>query len=177
MSSPLDFSEFIDPNASTGAGTNSGELNTGNPGGANKGAAWGGVPASSAGSSPWSGQKSTTYTDAFGVGGSATLSGTSITPVSPPVILLYSSLLSAGLGAVLAWILGSSAMTLLGWVFAGPIAIGLIGYYHKVDTLRRATDLYAEPGYLKILYMTTIAVCLVAVVIAAVFVGLWWGRA
>lgn len=177
MSSPLDFSEFIDPNASTGAGSNSGQLNTGNPGSENEGAVWGGIPATSAESSPWAGQKSTADTDAFGVGGNATSSGTSITPASPPAILLYSSLLSAGLGATLAWILGSSAMTLLGWVLAGPIAIGLIGYYHKVDTSRRATDLYAEPGHLKILYTTTMAVCLVAVVIAAVFVGLWWGRA
>lgn len=177
MSSPLDFSEFIDPNASTGTGSNSGELNSGNRVGANQGASWGEVPASSAEKSPWAVQESTTGTDAFEVGGTATPSGTSITPASPPAVFLYSSLLSAGLGAVLAWILESSAMTLLGWVFAGPIAIGLIGYYHKVDTLRRATDLYAEPGYLKILYVTTIAVCLVAVVIAAVFVGLWWGRA
>lgn len=175
MSSPMDFSKFIDPNASTGTGAAAGDPHSGEHE-VQQSASWSGGHQSSDESSPWL-TPGTASADPFGTTQIADPVGSSIAPASSPVMWLYFSIGSAVLGALLAWLLGSTALTLVGWLFAGPVAIVLLGCFHKTDTFRRASGLYAEPSYLKTIYMTTIAVCLVAVIISAVFVGLWWGRA
>lgn len=81
------------------------------------------------------------------------------------------------IGAVLSWLLDASALTLIGWALAGPVAIGFIGVYHRADTLLRTSGLYSEPSWTRTLYSGVVGLCLCAVIVAAVFVGLWWGRA
>jgi hypothetical protein len=178
MSSPMDFSKFIDPNASTGTGAGAaGETGYSGHGGPAQGpAAWSGQPTGSGGASPWLTPDEGTPDPLSGLQIAGPDSG-SLTPVSSPVVWLYASIGSAVVGALGAWLFSLSALTILGWLFAGPIAIGLLGFYHKKDTLRRASGLYSEPSYVRTVYVSALVICLAAVLVTAVFVGLWWGRA
>lgn len=178
MSSPMDFSKFIDPNASTGSGTGAADDNdySGHGGPAQGAAAWSAQPSGSRGASPWLTADEGTSDPLSGLQIASSDSG-SLAPASSPVVWLYASIGSAVVGAVGAWLLSLSAFTILGWLFAGPIAIGMLGFYHKKDTLRRASGLYSEPSYVRTVYVSALVICLAAVLVTAVFVGLWWGRA
>lgn len=178
MSSPMDFSKFIDPNASTGTGNGAaGDKSYAGHGGPVQGVAdWSAQPSGSGSASPWLTSDEGNSDPLSGLQVASSASG-SLAPVSSPVVWLYASIGSAVVGAVGAWLSSLSALTVLGWLFAGPIAIGLLGIYHKNDTLRRASGLYSEPSYVRTVYVTALVICLAAVLVTAVFVGLWWGRA
>lgn len=175
MSSPMDFSKFIDPNASTGTGA-AGERLAHDRESAQSGASWASQPQETTGASPWLSSSSEASDPLSGLQVASSDSG-SLTPASSPVLWLYAAIGSAVLGTILAWIFSLTGWTILGWLLAGPISIGLLGFYHKADTFRRASGLYSEPSYLRTVYISAIVVCLIAVLVTAVFVGLWWGRA
>ena len=84
-------------------------------------------------------------------------------------------------GAVLALISAASGggvlvTALAGWLLAGPLAIGALAVYTRVDTRRRSESIYSAPRWATTLYWAVLVVCLVGIALAAWQIALWAGR-
>jgi hypothetical protein len=182
MSNPFDFSDFGPP------------MRSGAPGGPP------GIPGaapSTGGFDPWAGQPQAPaqqplgpdgafgpaptglHTDAFGQSGSVAGVGTLRTS-GPPLVWFAVALGLAVLGAVVAGvgaILGPWWTTaLLGWLLAGPVAIGALAVYTRVDTRRRTEAIYSAPGWTSTLYWVVLAACLLGIAVSAWQIALLAGR-
>lgn len=186
MSNPFDFSDFGPP-VRPGA--------PGGPAGAAPGAP-GGAPAQG-GFDPWAGQPQTPaqqsvrpedafghapttgYPDAFGQSTGVPGAG-SLTMAGPPLVWFAVALGLAVLGAILA---GVGAIfgpwwptAIAGWLLAGPVAIGALAVYTRVDTRRRTEAIYSAPTWTSTLYWVVLAACLVGIALSAWQIALWAGR-
>ena len=65
---------------------------------------------------------------------------------------------------------------LAGWLLAGPVAIGVLAQYSRVDTRRRTDAVYSAPTWTGGAYWLVLAVCLVGIALAAWQIALWAGR-
>jgi hypothetical protein len=115
--------------------------------------------------------------DAFG---NATSAGTLAT-AGPPLKWFAVTLVLAVTGAALALISaaagGGVLMTALaGWLLAGPLAIGALAVYTRVDTRRRSESIYSAPRWTGTLYWAVLVVCLVGIALGAWQIALWAGR-
>ncbi|MGW4098471.1 MULTISPECIES: hypothetical protein [unclassified Mycobacterium] len=117
--------------------------------------------------------------DVFGQS-TATLGGTALKTAGPPLVWFGVALGLAVLGAVIA-IVGAVAgpwllTALAGWLLAGPVAIGALAVYTRVDTRRRTEAIYSAPGWTETLYWVVLAACLIGIAIGAWQIALWAGR-
>ena len=115
--------------------------------------------------------------DAFG---EATTTGTLAT-AGPPLKWFGVALVLAVAGVVLALISATSgggvlATALAGWLLAGPLAIGALAVYTRVDTRRRSESIYSAPRWAATLYWAVLAVCLIGIALGAWQIALWAGR-
>ena len=115
--------------------------------------------------------------DAFG---QATSAGTLAT-AGPPLKWFAVTLLLAAAGVVLAVISAASGggvlvPALAGWLLAGPLAIGALAVYTRVDTRRRSESIYSAPRWTATLYWAVLAVCLLGIALGAWQIALWAGR-
>ena len=115
--------------------------------------------------------------DAFG---QATSAGTLAT-AGPPLKWFAVTLVLAVAGAVLALISAASGggvlvTALAGWLLAGPLAIGALAVYTRVDTRRRSESIYSAPRWAATLYWAVLVVCLVGIALGAWQIALWAGR-
>ena len=115
--------------------------------------------------------------DAFG---QATSAGTLAT-AGPPLKWFGVTLVLAVAGVVLALISAASGGGLLmtalaGWLLAGPLAIGALAVYTRVDTRRRSESIYSAPRWTATLYWAVLVVCLVGIAFGAWQIALWAGR-
>jgi hypothetical protein len=115
--------------------------------------------------------------DAFG---QATSAGTLAT-AGPPLKWFAVTLLLAVAGVVLAVISAASGggvpvPALAGWLLAGPLAIGALAVYTRVDTRRRSESIYSAPRWTATLYWAVLVVCLVGIALGAWQIALWAGR-
>lgn len=95
----------------------------------------------------------------------------------PPLTWLGVSVAAALLGLLLAALLGAlPPLAVIGWLLAGPVAIGALAVYISIDTRRRAGAVYVAPNWLTAAYYACLVVCLAGVVVAAVRIALWVGR-
>ncbi|WP_026927066.1 hypothetical protein [Granulicoccus phenolivorans] len=112
----------------------------------------------------------------FAAGGGVAVAPTAgITVTKPPAYLL---LIAAGLAlvaGVVALLLNNPIVAIVCWVVAGPIAIGVIAYFVIRDTYARSSGVYGAPNWVKPLYYTAIALCLVCILVPAVRIALWVG--
>ena len=173
---PFDFSDFGPPKRPSGPPPPQ--------------AGSGGQPASaptegsggfSAGFDPWANQPKTQprsgQQDAFG---QATTTGTLAT-AGPPLQWFAVALVLAVAGVVLALMSAASGggvlrTALAGWLLAGPIAIGALALYTRVDTRRRSESIYSAPRWAGTLYWAVLAVCLIGIALGAWQIALWAGR-
>jgi hypothetical protein len=65
---------------------------------------------------------------------------------------------------------------LVGWLLAGPLAIGALAVYTRVDTRRRSESIYSAPRWTATLYWAVLVVCLVGIALGAWQIALWAGR-
>ena len=84
-------------------------------------------------------------------------------------------------GVVLALISAASGggvlvTALAGWLLAGPLAIGALAVYTRVDTRRRSESIYSAPRWATTLYWAVLVVCLVGIALGAWQIALWAGR-
>jgi hypothetical protein len=115
--------------------------------------------------------------DAFG---QATSTGMLAT-AGPPLKWFAVTLLLAVAGVVLAVISAASGggvlvPALAGWLLAGPLAIGALAVYTRVDTRRRSESIYSAPRWTATLYWAVLVVCLVGIALGAWQIALWAGR-
>jgi hypothetical protein len=115
--------------------------------------------------------------DAFG---GAITTGTLAT-AGPPLKWFAVALVMAAAGVVLALVSatgggGVFAPALAGWLLAGPIAIGALAVYTRVDTRRRSESIYSAPRWAARLYWVVLVVCLAGIALGAWQIALWAGR-
>ncbi|MGY4654452.1 hypothetical protein [Mycobacterium sp. URHB0021] len=103
--------------------------------------------------------------------------GGNLTVARPPLALFGLAITLAGAGAAVAggWG-GAPAAASVGWLLAGPFAIGILAVYTVVDTSRRTSAVYSAPSWTKAAYWTVVAVCMAGIAIAAWHLALWAGR-
>jgi hypothetical protein len=116
--------------------------------------------------------------DVFGATTTAvTTPGGSLLVARPPLALFGLAIALAGAGAVVAGVWGSAlAAATVGWLLAGPFAIGILAVYTLVDTRRRTSAVYSAPSWTKAAYWTVVAVCMAGIAIGAWHLALWAGR-
>jgi hypothetical protein len=114
--------------------------------------------------------------DAFGIRDAARVDGG--LPVAHPPLALFA--VAAGLaaaGIVTAAVWGAALLpAAAGWLLAGPVAIGVLAYYTRVDTRRRTATVYSAPAWTSTLYWAVVAVCLIGIAVGAWHLALWVGR-
>jgi hypothetical protein len=91
------------------------------------------------------------------------------------------ALVLAVAGVVLALLSATSGggilvTALAGWLLAGPIAIGALAVYSRVDTRRRSESIYSAPRWAATLYWAVLTVCLLGIALGAWQIALWAGR-
>ena len=107
----------------------------------------------------------------------ATESTNSLTVARPPLALFGLAIALATAGAVIAGVWGDAlAAAGVGWLLAGPLAIGLLAIYTLVDTRRRTDAVYSAPSWTGGVYWTVVAVCMIGISISAWHLALWAGR-
>jgi hypothetical protein len=135
----------------------------------------------STGFDPWANQPKTQprprQQDAFG---QATTTATLAT-AGPPLKWFAVALVLAAAGVVLALMSAASGggvlgIALAGWLLAGPMAIGALTLYTRVDTRRRSEAIYSAPRWAGTLYWAVLAVCLIGIALGAWQIALWAGR-
>lgn len=95
----------------------------------------------------------------------------------PPVLWVSLAAAAAVIGLVVAVVSGGgSALAIVAWVLAGPVAIGLLAVHTLIDTNRRASAVYSEPGWLKPAYWGVLAVAGVGILLSAWLIADWIGR-
>jgi hypothetical protein len=62
-----------------------------------------------------------------------------------------------------------------GWLLAGPVAIGVLAGYSRVDTHRRTHAVYSAPRWVPNVYWAILGVCLLGIAIGAWHIALWAG--
>ncbi|HEY5783702.1 MAG TPA: hypothetical protein VIT65_02895 [Microlunatus sp.] len=102
---------------------------------------------------------------------------TPIPAVKPPVIWLGLSAVSALVGGFVGWFFGVRLFpALIGWFLAGPVAIGLLGRYVWLDTVRRAQPTRIDYPWAAPAYHACLALAILASAIVATVIALWFGR-
>jgi hypothetical protein len=174
---PFDFSDFGPPKRPSGP--------TPPPAGQVGPAAPQGTGAFSTDFDPWANQPKTQQRlgqsggqDAFG---QATTSGGMLATAGPPLKWFAAALVLAVAGSVLALVSAGSGggvlvPALAGWLLAGPLAIGALAVYTRVDTRRRSESIYSAPRWTASLYWAVLVVCLVGIALGAWQIALWAGR-
>jgi hypothetical protein len=118
----------------------------------------------------------TEHPDAFGPRSADALGAEALTVAHPPVALfaLAFALAAVGLAIGLAWgpRLGAA---FAGWLLAGPVAIGVLAEYSRVDTRRRTHAVYSAPRWVPNVYWAILGVCLLGIAVGAWHIALWAG--
>jgi hypothetical protein len=117
--------------------------------------------------------------DAFGQLSASPAAVGTLTTAGPPLVWFGVAFALAIVGVVLAAISALSgpmiAVAVGGWLLAGPLAIGALAVFSRVDTRRRTEAIYSAPTWASTLYWAVLAVCLVGIAVAAWQIALWAG--
>jgi len=113
-----------------------------------------------------------------GFGGPASASSTpSLSTARPPFGMLLLAVGTSLLAIIASLLIGQgSALTLVGWLLAGPLAFGLLATFSAKDAKARAMPVYVEPTWASAAYWSAVVVTFVGVVLAAVHVASWVGH-
>ncbi len=94
----------------------------------------------------------------------------------PPWRWLLLSLAAAIIGGTLAWVTGSLALAVLGWVIAGPGGLTLLAWFRNRDQRARISGVYLAPTWAPAAYWATLGCCLAAIIASALRVAIGVGR-
>lgn len=96
---------------------------------------------------------------------------------SPPLALFAVATLLAAAGIAAGLLVGGALPAALGgWLAAGPLAIGALAAYTRLDTRRRAETLYTAPSWTGTAYWAVLAASLAGIAACAWQLALWAGR-
>ena len=129
---------------------------------------------------PFAGQRSggsdTDHRDAFGRTAADALGAETLAVAGPPLALfaLAFALAAVGLAIGLAW--GPRlAAAFAGWLLAGPVAIGVLAEFSRIDIRRRTHAVYSAPRWVPNVYWAILGVCLLGIAVGAWHIALWAG--
>ncbi len=97
----------------------------------------------------------------------------------PPAVYLWiaAGLALAGIVATaLIFVLDRPWLSVVSWALAGPLAIGMIGYFLAEDTKCRAAPLYVEPTWLKTATWAVGTAAAIGTVVGSLGVADWLGH-
>ncbi|WP_186629394.1 hypothetical protein [Rhodococcus sp. BP22] len=101
----------------------------------------------------------------------------SLSVAGPPLAYLFASGALALIGLVVGVALGASGpLAVIGWVLAGPIAIGVLSAFTLLDTNRRARPVYAEPTWTRPAYWAVLVIAAIGIIVCALRIADWIGR-
>jgi hypothetical protein len=122
----------------------------------------------------------TTGRDAFGQL-TASPAGIGALATAGPPLLWFAVALALGIAGIA--LAATSALggpiiaaAAAGWLLAGPLAIGALAVFRRVDTRRRTEAIYSAPTWTSRLYWMVLAVCLVGIAVGAWQIALWAGK-
>lgn len=99
-----------------------------------------------------------------------------LTVAGPPVVLFALAFVLAAAGLVIGLLWGPRvSAAFLGWLLAGPVAIGVLAEFSRVDTRRRTHAVYSAPRWVSNVYWAILAVCLLGIAVGAWHIALWAG--
>lgn len=70
----------------------------------------------------------------------------------------------------------SAVLAFIGWLLAGPAAIGVLAWCSRLDTRRRLSAVYSAPAWLRPVYWVVLATCAAGIGTGAWQLALWAGR-
>jgi hypothetical protein len=117
--------------------------------------------------------------DTFGQLTASPAGTAALTTAGPPLVWFAVALALAVVGVALAGFSALSgpliASAVGGWLLAGPLAIGALAAFSRVDTRRRTEAIYSAPTWTSTLYWVVLAVCLLGIAVGAWQIALWAG--
>lgn len=103
-------------------------------------------------------------------------SAAAMTVARPPVALFAFAFAIAAAGLVIGLVCGPRlGAAFVGWLLAGPVAIGVLAQFSRVDTSRRTNAVYSAPRWVSNVYWLILGVCLLGVAVGAWHIALWAG--
>ena len=109
-------------------------------------------------------------------GGPAAVPAGALTVAGPPLPLFGAALAVAVVGIILGAVGGAAVpLAFLGWLLAGPTAIGILAWFNAADTRRRLSSVYSAPTWLGSAYWVVMAACGVGIGVAAWQIAWWAG--
>ncbi|WP_072804089.1 hypothetical protein [Rhodococcoides yunnanense] len=101
----------------------------------------------------------------------------SLSVAGPPTLYLIASGVLAFIGLIVGAVLGASGpVAVVGWVLAGPVAIGVLSAFTLLDTNRRARPVYTEPTWMKPAYWAVLVIAATGIIVCALRIADWIGR-
>lgn len=122
------------------------------------------------GSSPFGTSESSPFTQP------ATPSASASTLVTSPTAILAVAIGIALFGLILGAYGWGTILALVGWVLAGPIAIGTMAYFVQQDSVRRTDPNYLIRPNLNLYYIGAAVSAFAGIVVTAVSAALWVGH-
>jgi hypothetical protein len=106
----------------------------------------------------------------------APTAGGSFEVAKPPVMFLIIAAALALVGIVLGVLGWGSWLAIVGWVFAGPIAIGVLALFVAKDTDKRALPTYLRPDGIGLLYAGVSLLVVAGIIVSALGFAFWVGH-
>ena len=103
-------------------------------------------------------------------------SGESLEPVGPPLGILAAAALLAVAGIVVGAVFWGASLSSLGWLLAGPLAIGVLALFTARDTARRTAAVYLRPDWITMAYAVVIVLIAAGVIVGSVGFAMWIGH-
>ena len=123
-----------------------------------------------------SGGSDTDHPDAFGPTGADSLGASALAVAQPPVALFALAFVLGALGLAIGLVWGPRvSAAFAGWLLAGPVAIGVLAEFSRVDTRRRTHAVYSAPLWVPRVYWAILGVCLLGIAVGAWHIALWAG--
>jgi len=123
-----------------------------------------------------SGRSDTDHRGAFGSTTADELGAGPLAVAGPPLALFALAFALAAVGLVIGLGWGPRlAAAFAGWLLAGPLAIGVLAEFSRVDTRRRTHAVYSAPRWVPNVYWVILGVCLLGIAVGAWHIALWAG--
>ena len=129
---------------------------------------------------PFAGQRvsgsDTDHRDAFGPTTAGALGADALAVAGPPLALFALAFALAAVGLVIGLAWGPRlAAAFAGWLLAGPVAIGVLAEFSRIDIRRRTHAVYSAPRWVPNVYWAILGVCMLGIAVGAWHIALWAG--